>query len=75
MIEIPIADSVAWTNRPLQIPRDVVAPSDHPPLPELRMTSIVSTPGVRVSIVTAIMQVINVCGSMSLVWFDSCLVD
>jgi hypothetical protein len=44
----PSADSVAWTNRPLQMPSVVTTPARRPRAMTLRMTSIVSAPGVTV---------------------------
>ena len=71
--EIPRAETVAWTKRPEQMPRELAAPSRQPPRPLLRIMSIVSRPGVMVSRVTAIRQVIMVWVSNRFLQTFSCL--
>ena len=46
--DIPAAEIRAWKKSPEHIPRLVVAPSHQPPREVLRITSMVSTPGVKV---------------------------
>src|SRR5512142_1753296 len=49
MTDSPRADSVAWMKRPLPIPRTVSNPARRPRRIALRTTSIVSAPGVSVT--------------------------
>ena len=51
---MPTAEMTACTKSPEQMPKLLTAPSRQPPRAVLRMTSMVSTPGVMVSRVMAI---------------------